>query len=103
MTGHMRETDVPTLCKNPCLPPKMLFVGKAAEHSFVGSFVVPGSVDDRALSLDVSVPDHGIELILANCPSSSKCERRNGARAASIHFVNVRGASASPNGRTQYW
>ncbi len=73
MTARMQETDVPVSCENPCLPPRTLFTGVAAEHSFVGSSVVLESVDDRALSLDVSVPDPGIELILANRPSSSKC------------------------------
>ncbi len=75
MTAHVREAYEPASCENPYLPPKMLFAGEEAEHSFVGLFVVPGSVDYQALSLDVSVPDLGIELILANHPSSSKCRR----------------------------
>ncbi len=70
MTAHVRETDMPASCENPCLPQRNLFAGEAVELSFMGSFTVPGSIDDRALSLDVSMPDLGIELILANRPSS---------------------------------
>ncbi len=45
MTAHVRETNVPASSENPCLPPKTLFSGEATEHFFVGSFIVPGSVD----------------------------------------------------------
>ncbi len=61
---------------------------------------------ERGRHLDVSPPPSPTELesasrrynLVCGCPAAF-----NGASTASTTFVNVRGESARPKGRTRYW
>ncbi len=85
MTERTGETIVPSLCENPDLSPKRLFVGMGSKHTFGDLCVSPGCLDDFARDLGESVLESVIALIPANHPCNLAHECPGAATGPELH------------------